>query len=176
MWTKEMKQRVREMIRYYHKNMEDKGFPVKPIRKVKYLRALQTFGNCENHNNKEVTIGISEVCYNGGEYFLKRTILHELCHACCKIGVHHGYVWQSYAERANRIYGVDITRTNSYTETQKAMVNSKYKYEVTCNHCGATWKYIRKTKFIKALIDNGAKSWYCNCGASDFTLHTNTKI
>ena len=63
----------------------------------------------------------------------------------------HGRAWKYIANVISNKTGIDINRTDSYdlhTNVGKA-AEEKYKYIVTCQNCGNTMKYMKKTDFVK---------------------------
>ena len=132
--------------------------------------------------------------FNEPEEAIKNTILHELCHYVVdKIALDcgaiyskngkwylnnrdfynakdytgHGKLWKFVASKVSNATGQDITRTNSYDMHTGvgSHANDSYKYIVKCKHCGNEFKYMKRTKFVDAVISgNGhVEDWWCNC-------------
>lgn len=173
MWTPTMKSFVTRLVTKYHKELKEKGYPVRDIREVKFSRSVRTHGKCTIHYDNTVTITISEVAFSGGNEALKNTIFHELTHSIrgCK---GHEEVWQRYADEIGRMYGVKIQQYVSKEERVacKEYKESRYNWKVTCPNCGHSWKSYRKTKVIDALM-NGRKCT-CSCGhvGNDFKVES----
>lgn len=148
--------------------------------------------------NGNYTLTLNKHMYEEPEEVIKNTILHELCHyIVMKTAVEkgrfyfkngiiyvnrreyydagdykgHGRVWKSIAQQVGQATGQDITRTNSYDMHTGvgAHAEEKYKYIFKCKHCGTEFKYAKKTRFVKAVLDGNGHTdkWWCNC--NDFT-------
>ena len=161
MWTENMKRITRNMVYKYAAKLKNDGFPIYTISDVKFSRGVKTYGTCtRNRRNKTAVIAISEICFHSTADCLKNTILHELCHAM-ENTKGHDKQWYEYAHRVNSIYNTRITQYVSEEESKTArpFIEDKFKYKVTCNCCGKTWKYMRKSKIV-------SKSYLykCSCG------------
>ena len=168
-WTKSAKDKVRDLVDFYTCELRDfYGFDVRELEGIKFTHAVNTHGWCMTHaNNNRFTLGIS--CYRvaDGEEALKETILHELCHAIASHGAGHGKEWRDIAKQVGDIYGVHIERCNPHSIK---VAEATKRYVVKCDSCGATWGYMRKGRFVKAVMENHASTWTCACGGHHFSM------
>lgn len=166
MWTPQMKSFVTRLVHRYHAELKEKGYDILPIEEVKFSSAINTFGICIRHTlTNTCTIKISERCFYSGEGKLKNTILHELCH-CIRDSKGHGAKWQSYAYRIGKEYNTHITQYASKEECANSAeyVKERYNWEVVCECCGNTNRYVRQTKQIKDIMAGNGHRWCCgNC-------------
>lgn len=99
-------------------------------------------------------------------------IRHEYAHALVMLrdGRNHGHdaVWKA----ACREVGCRPERCSGAAETaQKVAVKkeNRYKYQVVCEKCGASWRYMRATKVVQALQKGKACS-HPACGSKKLRL------
>ena len=167
-WTKEDKNKVKKLVEYYIYDLREKGFNVRELEEIKFTHAINTHGWCMTYaNNNGFILGIS--CYRvaDGWNVVKETILHELCHAIASHGAGHGKEWQDIAKQVGDIYGVHIKRCSAHSI--KVEEETK-RYVVKCDNCGATWEFMRRTKFVKAVIEKNTSKWKCGCGSHHFSM------
>ena len=167
-WTKADKNKVKKLIEYYIDDLRNKGFDVRKLEEIKYTHAVSVHGWCMTHsNNYKFTLGIS--CYRvaDGWNAVKETILHELCHAIASHGAGHGKEWQDIAKEVGDIYGFHIERCKPHSIK---VAEAARRYVVKCDGCGAHWSYMRKTKFVKAVMENNTSRWKCGCGSHHFSM------
>lgn len=175
------KKKIVDMLYTYREELIDKyGFTVYPIRVQFNARKYKVYGTCScNHRAGTAVIEISNILIKeGSEEAIKETLLHELIHAMpyCKMN-HHGAKFQEMARKVNRIYGTKIgtyaskEAYDSVREVVKANVlDNRKTYVCHCAKCGATWRYHRMSKFVKAVMRNGAKNYTCQCGGKEFYM------
>ena len=167
-WTWEEKQKVYSIVRQYIDELEGKGFVVRTLDKIEFTRSFRRHGYCVTYkNNNLFVLGISACRIADGWQAVRETILHELCHAIAPYGARHGKEWQAVADKVGRLYGIKIQQCNPHSIKN---YESSYKYVVKCDKCGATWSYLRKTKFIKAVLSDHASTWKCACGGQHFSM------
>ena len=167
-WTKEDKNKVKELVVYYIYELRDRGFNVRELEEIKFTHSVNTHGWCKTYaNNNGFTLGIS--CYRvaDGWEAVKKTILHELCHAIASYGAGHGKEWRDIARTVSDIYGVHIERCNSHSIK---VAEATKRYVVKCDSCGAHKSYMRKTEFVKAVMENNTSIWTCGCGSHHFSM------
>lgn len=145
--------------------------------------------------NQNFTIVLNKYMENEPDDAIKNTIYHELCHYInmkqqIEDGIFywannyslkasnkynntrdrsHGIKWQNIAKDVTNKLKLPspITRVNNYTlhpgVGQEA--ENKYKYIIKCKHCGYTFKFIKKTGFVKDVLEGNGKAtnWHCNC-------------
>ena len=159
--------KMQEIVEYYAKDMRSHGIPVRKIRKVRVNNSVNYYGSCKlfRSDNTIADITISNMTVAGGKESLKNTIVHELCHASLPIDENHGKQFQELAKMVSKIYHTEIKHYGDRTKESEEFERQQYKYKVTCKHCGSTWYYIRKTKFVKY-----PHLYRCGCGSSDFTV------
>lgn len=166
MWTPQMKDFVTRLVYKYHAELTERGYKLHPIKEIKFTRAIRTFGTCTVHfKTKNCTIAISERCFFSGEDKVRNTVLHELCHDI-KGTRGHGYLWQKYAKEIGSLYNTNITQYATKEECANSAdyVKERYNWEVVCECCGNTNKYVRQTKHIKDIMAGNGHRWCCgNC-------------
>lgn len=164
---------VKQLVVELRNKMIDKGYPVKPIRNIKINNSTTCFGFClflVDYNYNKVDITISHMSIASGYDKLRNTIIHELCHACCPVTENHGRVWQSYAERASIDFHTSITTTDKLNKSAEKWLAKQYKYTVTCDYCGHTYHYMRKTKFVKQCLEGHTRYICAECNHNSFTV------
>lgn len=167
-WTWEDKKKVYSITRQYIDELEGKGFIVRTLNKIEFTRSFHRHGYCVTYkNNNLFVLGISAYRLADGWQAVRETILHELCHAIAPYGAGHGKEWQEVADEVGSLYGIKIQRCDPHSIKT---YESAYRYVARCNKCGATWSYIRKTKFIKAVLADHASTWKCACGGHHFSM------
>lgn len=160
-------QSMETIVNYFAKDMRSHGIPVRKIRKVRVNNSVNYYGSCKlfGSDNTIADITISNMTVACGKESLKNTIIHELVHASLPIDENHGKQFQELAKKVSKIYHTDIKQYGETTKETEEFKKQQYKYKVTCKHCGSTWYYIRKTKFVKY-----PHLYQCGCGSQDFTV------
>ena len=167
-WTPQDKKRVQEMTMQYIKELKAQGVHIRQLEKIDYNTRFNAHGYCRLYRDSPTFIlGISAYRVIDGWEAVKETILHELCHAIASYDSGHGEEWQGIAKKVGSIYGIKIAVNAPHS--LKAY-ESAYRYVVKCDSCGATWRFIRRTKFIKAVMKNNASKWKCACGGKHFSM------
>ena len=135
-------------------------------------RDKSRWGQCRLHKTwygAEYTIEISDRLLrdDSPQKGLEETLIHEVAHTCDGC-MNHGSNWLAIVNRFNREFGYNIKRADDarekgFSDEQiKQMVASvRYKHILTCEKCGANWKYERTTKAVKMY-----KNYHCGCGGS----------
>ena len=167
-WTKADKNKVKQIVEYYIYDLRNSGFAVRELKEIKFTHAVNTHGWCRTYaTNNEFILGIS--CYRvvDGWDAVKETILHELCHAIASYGAGHGKEWQDIAKAVSDIYGVHIERCSSHSIKVEEATE---RYVVKCDECGAIGRYMRRTKFVKAVMEKDTSTWKCACGSHHFSM------
>lgn len=167
-WTTEDKRRVQEITLQYIKELKEQGFHIRELEKIDFNTRFKTNGYCTLYwDSPTFILGISAYRLLDGWEAVKETILHELCHAIASYDSGHGEEWQAIAKEVGSIYGIKITYRAPHSI--KAY-EAAYKYIVRCDNCGAIWRRMRKTKFIKAVMLNHDATWKCACGSHHFSM------
>lgn len=164
---------VKQLVVELRNKMIDKGYPVKPIRNIKISNSTTCFGSClllASYNYNKVDIKISKMCIVSGYDKVYNTIIHELVHACCPVTENHGRAWQSYAERASIDFHTSINVTDKLNESAEKWLAKQYKYTVTCDYCGCTSHYMRKSKFVKQCLEGNTQYICAECNHNSFTV------
>ena len=167
-WTKVDKNKVKKLVKSYIEDLRNNGFNIRELEEIKFTHAVNTHGRCRTYaTNNEFILGIS--CYRvvDGWEAVKETILHELCHAIASYGAGHGKEWRDIAKKVGSIYGIKIT----YSAPHSIKVyEAAYRYIVKCDECGAIGRYMRRTKFVKAVMEKDTSTWKCACGSHHFSM------
>ena len=160
-------QSMETIVNYFAKDMRLHGITVRKIRKVRVNNSVNYYGSCKLYRNNDTIadITISNMTVACGKESLKNTIIHELCHASLPIDENHGKQFHELAKKVSKIYHTDIKQYGDRTKETEEFKKQQYKYKVTCKHCGSTWYYIRKTKFVKYT-----NLYQCGCGGNDFIV------
>ena len=164
---------VKQLVVELRNKMIDKGYPVKPIRNIKINNSTTCFGSCillANYNFNKVDITISKMCIVSGYDKVYNTIVHELCHACCPVNENHGRVWKSYAKHASIDFHTSITTTDKLNKSAEKWLAKQYKYAVTCDYCGCTSYYMRKSKFVKQCLEGHTQYICAKCNHDSLTV------
>lgn len=166
-WKLEDKKRVQEMTMQFIKKLKEQGFHIRKLEKIDFNVRFNTHGYCRLYRDSPTFIlGISAYRVLDGWEAVKETILHELCHAIASYDSGHGEEWQEIAKKVGSIYGIKIV--DSAPHSIKAY-ETAYKYVIKCE-CGATWRFMRRTKFVKAVMENNTSRWKCECGSHHFSM------
>ena len=152
------------------------GYQVLPILGIKFSSATKCFGSCQRKKTGRQLVGaiitISEVCWHAKDYSLKSTVLHELIHAMADTH-NHGALFQRYAKEISTRYHVPIA-THANNEEWEAVKNDgyvKFSYIIKCKKCGAVFEYLRRSKFVTAVMEGKGNRWHCGkCRGNDFAL------
>ncbi len=138
--------------------------------KVNY-RAKRRFGQCVNKIDINISSWLLEV---GVDKDIKNTIIHEILHTF-EDTTGHDRKWRYYANMVNNKLGYHIDRCNSI---DKVYINANvvppkqeihYKYKVTCDKCGKSWKYQRLTRKGLDSFAEGRRV-HTGCGCNSFSL------
>ena len=159
--------KMQEIVEYYAKDMRSHGIPVRKIRKVRFNYSVNYYGCCSFFRKDDTIadITISNMTVANGSESIKNTIIHEHVQASLPIDENHGKQFQELAKKVSKINHTDITQYGDRTKETEEFKKQQYKYKVTCKHCGSTWYYIRKTKFVKY-----PHLYQCGCGSQDFIV------
>ena len=92
-------------------------------------RATRRLGLCRKEPDGYV-IEISKFILNDINT-LENTVYHELLHTVegC---MNHGSKWKGLAEKVNKVYNTNISRTSAATDEMKQEYINKIKYKATC--------------------------------------------
>lgn len=167
-WAPEDKKRVQAMAMQYIKELKEHGFSIRKLKKIDYNISFRRNGYCRLYRDSPTfDIGISVYRVVDGWEAVKETILHELCHAMASYDSGHDEEWQGLAKKVGSIYGIKITYKAPHSI--KAF-ETAYKYVVKCDNCGAEWRFMRRTEFVKDVANHHANNWKCGCGHKHFSL------
>lgn len=167
-WTPEDKKRMQAMTMQYIKELKEQGFSIRKLEKIDFNNSFNTNGYCRTYRDSPTfDLGISVYRVVDGWEAVKETILHELCHAMAPYDSGHDEEWQKLAKEVGNLYGIKI---NHKAPHSIKAYETAYKYVIKCDSCGATWRFMRRTKFVKAVANNHATNWKCGCGHHHFSL------
>ena len=167
-WEPEDKKRVQALILQYIKELKEQGFPIRKLNKIDFNTSFNTNGYCRVYRDSPMfDLGISVYRVVDGWEAVKETILHEMCHAMAPYDSGHDKEWQELAKEVGNLYKIKINHVAPHTIKAYEVA---YRYVVKCDNCGATWRYMRRTKFVKAVEDHHATNWKCRCGHHHFSL------
>lgn len=122
-------------------------------------RAKSRFGCCKRLPNGDVVIELSGHTILAEKKKIMQVLAHEILHSCYGC-LNHGKRWKSYAERMNKAFGYQISRTDSRERMGLAQEpDLPPKYELVCQSCGARITRMRKSRLI-------TETWRyrCRCG------------
>ena len=154
-----------------------------PIRDVDInFKNVKRWGRCSyKAATKDYTIELSHQLFmnNVPHEALMSTLIHEFLHAGKDRMCHTGE-WKRLAELVNRRYPqYNIKRCTSadekgLAEYRQSVRKESYKYVITCDRCGCTNYYKRRSKVVEILLDR-PKNSDCRCGRCgnrNFTIIT----
>lgn len=136
-------------------------------------RAKNRWGQCARRNGSYyITISNRLLEDNVDDHSTKQTIMHELLHSCDNCMTHKGE-WKRLAGIVNAKLGYHITRCTSASELlpkeniEDRPIYHNTEYVIRCTNCGKEFHYYRESRFVKAVMNNGAMGWvHSACGAS----------
>lgn len=167
-WKPEDKKRVQAMAMQYIKDLKEKGFFIRKLEKIDFNTSFSRNGYCCVYRDSPTfDLGISAYRVVDGWEAVKETILHELCHAMASYDSGHDEEWQDLAKEVGSIYGINITHKAPHSIKAYEVA---YRYVIKCDNCGATWRFMRRTKFVKDVLANHASTWTCACGGHHFSM------
>lgn len=120
-------------------------------------KSVRTFGACFSSRNQNGTcdcaIVLNEILIKYSDDQIRKVIVHEVAHAIHPLE-HHSRSWRRDANRLGKRWGYVVEVRNSDGELSAALNTMKegrrkYRYELYCTRCGATWKYTRMSKAVK---------------------------
>ena len=123
-------------------------------------RAKKRFGLCKRKGN-EFIIEISSIFHQAESKMVKQTLAHEVLHTCPDC-FDHQYLWRTYANKMNRAYGYNISRTGSYENLGVANIvqeTYRFKYTIICQSCNRKSYRERISNLIKH-----PERYKCKCG------------
>jgi predicted SprT family Zn-dependent metalloprotease len=125
-------------------------------------RAKKRWGMCTKNapGNYSIQISYRLMGDEVEDKSTKTTIIHELLHTIPGGNGHTGE-WKRQADRVNRAYGYNISRTTSAAEKgiEELPINRNYKYKIRCSKCGYTWLRTRAT-----AVTAHPEHYHCHCG------------
>ena len=167
-WKSEDKGKVLGLVYQFMNELEEHGFLIRKLNKIDFNTSFNTNGYCRQYRySPTFDIGISVYRVVDGWEAVKETILHELCHAMAPYDSGHGEEWQELAKKVGNLYGIKI---NHKAPHSIKAYETAYRYIIKCDNCGATRRYMRRTKFVKDAADHHATNWKCGCGHKHFSL------
>ena len=167
-WQPGDKGKIVGLVYQFMNELKEQGFLIRKLNKIDFNTSFSTNGYCRTYRDSYMfDLGISVYRILDGWDAVKETILHELCHAMASYDSGHDEEWQELAKRVGDIYGIKITHTAPHSIKT---YESAYKYVIKCDNCGATARFMRRTKFVKDVADHHATNWKCGCGHHHFSL------
>lgn len=108
-------------------------------------RAKRRFGLCTRTRGGlyEFEIEINHQLLNADESSAMNTMVHEILHTC-KGCMNHGKLWTSYANKMNKMFEYNITKTSSYEKL--GLEKPKPKYLIKCKNAKCTVEIPRYQK------------------------------
>lgn len=155
--------------------LNDLGIYPNEISKWEINTRACRWGQCRKRKGGIYTINIAECLLRDdtSDKALHDTIIHEFLHAVDGC-MEHKNKWKAFANIVNENTEYNISRVTSYAEKgfkldpfNNLRNKETYKYMITCNECGNSWKYKRMSNIVNACIRNNAK---CSCGGKEFTV------
>ena len=119
-------------------------------------RAVRRFGCCKKQGETYI-IELSEILADAPEISCMQTIAHELIHTCPGC-MNHGETFKKYADKMNREYGYEISRTNS-RENMGVKEKTPCRYLIICQKCGKRIERVKRSP----LVDDPS-AYRCQCG------------
>ena len=132
-------------------------------------RATRRWGQCRKRTagyygyNYHINISSLLLDERASEKDLIETVLHELIHTCPNC-MNHGVEWKRWADKVNRAYGYNISRTKCGEEESAALMAENKKvnanYVCVCEKCGHEFYYRRYCR----VIENPSNYTHTKCG------------
>lgn len=124
-------------------------------------RSKRRWGRCTHLSTGGFKIEISTQLLNDDvpDIAAETTMIHELLHTC-KGCQNHGTEWKRLANKVNKAYGYNITRTTSAEEkgvSQEVIM----KHKIVCQSCGKEIYRMRESKLTKYT-----NLYMCTCGGN----------
>lgn len=167
-WTEGKKHYVQEITLQYIKELKEQGFNIRELKKIDFNVRFKSNGYCTVYRDSPTFIlGISAYRLLDGREAVKETILHELCHAIASYDSGHDEEWRQIAKKVGRLYGIKIVYKAPHSIKAK---EAAYRYVIKCDECGAVWRFMRRTRFVKAVMSNHGATWKCACGGHHFSM------
>lgn len=146
--------------------------PGKIISVTVNYRAKKRWGQCScTAGAYSINISSRLLDENVPDKSTKQVIAHEVLHTVPGC-FNHGDMWKRYADKMNKAYGYNISRTDSPEELGVKVVNttSNYKYQVICDKCKHSYYYTRRSKVVQ-LIEKSSTACTCpTCRGNKFHL------
>lgn len=109
-------------------------------------RAKTRFGMCKKTPGKyDYQIELNAELLKADKKKAMNTMIHEILHTVegC---MNHGITWQRHANKMNRLFGYDISRTSTYSEL--GLERPKAKYVIQCVDCNNEILRFKKSKVV----------------------------
>jgi predicted SprT family Zn-dependent metalloprotease len=112
-------------------------------------RAKKRWGQCKKLPNGKFEININTDLVEQSEDGTLNTVIHELLHTIDGC-LNHGEQWKRYANKINRIYGMNIKRTSNAEDkgVERTVTKVDYKYILQCQGCNQIFRRSRQTQFV----------------------------
>lgn len=142
-----MSTELRDYVYKLNNNLQAIGIKTGEITRVDInSRATKRMGMCEK-TKEGYRIEVSKFILSDRKE-LTDTIYHELLHTV-KGCMNHGKKWNSLANKVNKTYNVNVTRTVVANQELKQEQIKRAKYKAVCQKCGKEIYRQRISNFIK---------------------------
>lgn len=137
-------------------------------------KSSKALGRCARlyPRNYRITISYNHLRYSEPRE-VHNTIMHEVIHSMDNC-MNHGLEWKNIAHQVNTVYDfAPISRVaDTHGPEYEEYVKHAYKYSITCQGCGANWRYMRKCSTVTTVLKGRGR---CSCGSENFIVHINTE-
>lgn len=174
MWSEvELK---RQAVRWYFLCKEQVGLDLGELDGIEVSpRARNWLGRCVSKQRWDATdkhclLQFAKALLYLPDEYIVNTIVHEICHMV-EGSRNHDHLWKEAGEQVNTVFPyvrIEVYATPEETRLFNKQLPPRKEYRVHCEGCGHVYKFHRKTRFVKAVLENGGKGWHCSCGSSDF--------
>lgn len=123
-----------------------------PVVKIS-TRTTKRLGQCSKKGNNYF-IQVSSFAITEDKKAVRETLAHEILHTCYNC-MNHGELWKMYANKMNKKYGYNITRTKTIETAAsmgviKPIQNHNVTYTIKCQgSCGQVIHRHRKSKLTQ---------------------------
>lgn len=148
-------------------DIESLDIPVRTVSElVSNKKYVRTWGHCERLRTVggkvcfKISIAESLLDDSLDDMAAKTTIAHELLHTIDGC-MNHGPKWNKYA-RLLDVFGYNVKRITSCAEKGiDPNQHYSYKYLVTCESCGHTCRYLKKSNIVAKILVGDTSTLRC---------------
>lgn len=127
-------------------------------------KMTKTLGRCTEYHGREGSEYTIEINNNylrtADSENVHATIMHEVIHSVDGC-LNHGPKWKSIAKEVSKAYGFKNIERITYDNEYAKILEKGFRHYVKCPNCGKIWKFSKKDKRVKAVINHHAHCGIC---------------